>query len=445
MSAVDNTHRSDPRGRRSVARPRGVVYAFSAEPGKGSEPGGGWSVVKALAEAADLTVLVKSEHIDAIRGWEARHVRPGLRFVEVRPPVPSPLQKAHRITEFVTYLLWLRAAERMATDLHLERPFEFAYHATYSVYWLPTPATRMGIPSIWGPVGGGVAAPRTVLGFLGISGLFDEALDRMAVAAAALWPGTRRSWREASVRIVQNEDTLARLPAGLRSETHVLNAGELTEVARPPVRGRQPVVVFPSALISRKCPRLALEAIVHAPGVRLQFAHGGPQEAMLRRLARRLGVANRVDFLGKIPRGELFERVAGASAALFTGVREEGGLALAEALSMGTPVVVLSVGGARTLCHAAPDSSRVALVDPYDSRGPSVALGAAIHRFVQSPVPEDGPNLDAGVASQRLVALVGRALGRDLAPPEGAPGSPPKTIQDRPPLDPLATATGGDR
>ncbi len=442
MSAGGDTRRSGLGA--PVVRPTGVVYAFSAEPGKGSEPGGGWSVIMALAEAADLTVLVKSEHVEAIRAWEARRGRPGIRFVEVRPPLPGPLQKAHRITEFVTYLLWLRAAERTATRLHLEEPFDFAYHATYSVYWLPTPATRMGIPSIWGPVGGGVAAPRTVLGFLGISGLFDDALDRMAVAAAALWPGTRRTWREASIRIVQNEDTLARLPARLRAHTHVLNAGELTSVARPPVQGRQPVVVFPSALISRKCPRLALEALVHAPGVRLQFVHGGPQEAMLRRLARRLGVASRVEFLGKIPRGELFERVAGASAALFTGVREEGGLALAEALSLGTPVVVLSVGGARTLCQAAPDAGRVALVDPYDPRGARVALGAAMDRFVRFPVSEDGPNLDAAVASRRLVALVGRALGRDLALPEVAPGASAKPIQDRTTLDPLATATGGD-
>ena len=354
------------------------MFAFSAAPGQGSEPGGGWSIVTALVPAVDLTVLVKSEHIPAIRDWERRNRTAGLRFVEVRPRVPAALQKAHRVTEFLTYLSWLRSAERAATRLHLESPFDFAYHATYSVYWLPSPAVRMGIPSIWGPVGGGVSAPRTVLRFLGAGGLFDDLLDRLAVRTAACWPGTRRTWRGATLRIAQNPDTILRLPPELREASHVLNAGELTRVVRPRVEGRRPVVIFPSALISRKCPRLALEALVHAPDVRLQFAHGGPLEPTLRRLARRLGVAHRVDFLGKIPRPELFERLAQASAALFTGVREEGGLALAEALSLGTPVVVLSVGGARTLCRAAPDPTRVALVDPYDPRGVGVALGSAL-------------------------------------------------------------------
>ncbi|NNM34167.1 MAG: glycosyltransferase [Gemmatimonadetes bacterium] len=209
--------------------------------------------------------------------------------------------------------------------------------------------------------------------------------------------------------------------------------------------GTQPVVVFPSALISRKCPRLALEALAHAPDVRLQFAHGGPQESMLRRVAKRLGVADRVDFLGKVPRAELFERLAQASAALFTGVREEGGLALAEALSLGTPVVVLSVGGARTLGRAAPDPTRVALIDPYDPRGARAALGAAMVRFVRRPVVDRSPNLDAAAAEARLISLVGSAIGCRLEAPPARSAAALRQFQDHPPLSPVASATGGDR
>lgn len=50
---------------------------------------------------------------------------------------------------------------------------------------------------------------------------------------------------------------------------------------------------------------------------------------------------------------ELVRLVASASAALFHGLREEGGLARAEAMSMGTPVVVLSHGGPRDIAARA--------------------------------------------------------------------------------------------
>lgn len=437
---------SVPRPMSAAGRPRAVVFAFSAEPGRGSEPGGGWGMLMALSRIADLTVLVKSEHVPGIREWERRNPGSGLTFVEIPPAAPPALWKVHRITEFLVYLLWLRAAYRKASELHLEDPFDFAHHITYSVYWLPTPATRLGIPCIWGPVAGGVRAPRVLWPYLGIWGLFDELLDRFAVAMAALTPATRRTWREAAVRIVQNEDTRQRLAPGLRDSTHVLNAAELTRVHRPPSSERAPVAVFPSALESRKCPRLALEALVHAPAVRLQFVHTGPQEPMLRRLATRLGVSDRVEFLGRIPRSELFDCLSRASVAVFSGVREEGGLALAEALSLGTPVVVLSIGGARTICEGCPDPSRVTLVDPDDPRGAPRALGEAMAGALSNPSPDHTPNLDASGAEARLHRLIERAIGRPALPsPSGGRQSP---VPSRPgPLESrstVASATGGE-
>ncbi|MGI9627511.1 MAG: glycosyltransferase [Longimicrobiales bacterium] len=435
-------------------RPRVLVFAYSAQPNRGSEPGGAWGVVMALAQVADVTVLVKSEHVPAIRKWEENATyaeSSGVTFVEIRPLVPRFLQKLHRITEFLTYLMWLGTARRVGERMHLDAPFHLVHHVTYSAFWLPTPATGFGIPSVWGPVGGGVRAPRGLWGSLGIMGLFDELLDWGAVGAASRLPGTRRTWSQATVRVVQNEETRQALLPGLRESTHVLNSALLTTVNAPPVFDVEPVVVFPSALVSRKGPRIALAALAHAPGVRLQFAHGGPEEESLRKLADRLGVSDRVDFLGEIPRGELFERLSSASAALFAGVREEGGLALAEAMSLGTPVVVLSIGGAKRICEAAVDATRVALVDPGHWEDVAQGLGRAMRDFVEQPRFKRTPNLDLHDAEGRLRRILEEALGW---PPKSldvlardranlvAPPSPYTSKPNGP--HPVAAATGGD-
>jgi glycosyltransferase involved in cell wall biosynthesis len=54
----------------------------------------------------------------------------------------------------------------------------------------------------------------------------------------------------------------------------------------------------------------------------------------------------------------------GSAAVVFTGLREEGGLALAEAMLCGAPVMVLGNGGARTIAAAGTDATRVALIEP---------------------------------------------------------------------------------
>lgn len=415
-------------------RPRAVVFAYACEPGRGSEPGAGWGVVRALAEAADCTVLVGPAHADGVRRWAQSH--PGeaahLRFVvvpEARWPRPAG---RGRLGWFMAYLRWLPNAERVARRLHAERPFDVACHAAYSTYWLPTPAVALGIPTVWGPVGGAVTTPAGLWPALGWRGIGGEVVDRVAVRLFALLPAARRAARRATVRVVQNAETRDQLPAALRARAWVLNHALLTELPPTPVdvpaRGR--TLLCAGALEARKGARLAIRALAHAPpDVRLTVVGDGPERQALERLAARLGVADRVTFLGAVPRERLFALLDTAAAAVFTGLREEGGLALAEAMLRGAPVVVLAHGGARTIAEACTDPSRVALVAPGRVDDTARRLAAAMTRFSRAPSRAASPTLDRPAAVRRLSDALREALG--TAPGGGrqagapAPASPP--------------------
>ncbi len=387
--------------------------AYECEPGAGSEAGAGWALVRAALEAADCRVLVGPRHEAALRAWAGAHPGAGLE-VEVVPDVAwRGLLRFHRIGRFAAYLAWLRRAARRGRALVAAGQVDVAWHATYAAYWLPTPAVRLGVPAVWGPVGGGVTAPRPLRPLLGVAGRLSERLDALAVRAMAAHPATRRTWRRAAVRLVQNEATLSRLPAAVAAGAAVVNHAVFVEPAgvHRPTPGAP--AVWAGALERRKGPQLAVHALAASDaGVRLRMYGDGPERRRVARLAHELGVADRLELMGRVPRDELLDALTACSCALFTGLYEEGGLALAEALATGVPTVVLDHGGAGTIARQATDPQRVVLVPPGGVATTAARMGRAMSRLASAAPPGRGPLLDRAAAVAGLAAHLRRAAGR---------------------------------
>lgn len=73
--------------------------------------------------------------------------------------------------------------------------------------------------------------------------------------------------------------------------------------------------------------------------VRLTVIGEGPERARMEREARRLGIADRVEFAGYLPREDIRERFARADAFVLVSVLESFGIAALEARAAGLPVV----------------------------------------------------------------------------------------------------------
>lgn len=397
-----------------MKRLRALVFAYACDPQRGSESAAGWAVVRAIARFADPVVLVGPEHEEAIRTWQSHHPSDCTAFVIVPEPWWARFIARTRIGYFVIFLGWLAKARAAAIRLS-PRSFDFASHATYSAYWLPTPAAALGIPCVWGPVGGGVTTPAALRSVLGPAGLLGEVWDFVAVRAMALLPQTRRTWRHVAVALVQNDETLLRLPAAVRDRAVVLNHALLTPRLDLPKEPRGPFVVFAGSLESRKAPSLVIRALVHAdPAVRVVMIGGGPERPALERLADRLRVRDRVIFAGSLPRPEVLHAWRTAAAGVFTGLREEGGIALAEAMLAGAPAIVLAHGGARTIAESATDPERIALITPGPSDATARAIGRAMSRFVLQRSTRVGALIDEERAAVQLETVVRRFLAPDV-------------------------------
>ncbi len=106
------------------------------------------------------------------------------------------------------------------------------------------------------------------------------------------------------------------------------------------------------SLIPRKAHELAIEALRGQPEWRLMLAGSGPLRADLEALARRMGVADRVRFLGEIPHSELPALYSAADVLVLASSREGWANVLLESMACGTPVAASDVNGAREVVRA---------------------------------------------------------------------------------------------
>jgi N-acetyl-alpha-D-glucosaminyl L-malate synthase BshA len=113
-----------------------------------------------------------------------------------------------------------------------------------------------------------------------------------------------------------------------------------------------------------------------AHDVRLRLVGNGPDRAATEALARALGVAKDVDFLGE--REDLPALIADAAAFLLPSETESFGLAALEALSSGVPVVASRVGGLPEVVRDGEDGFLHAV-------GDRDAMAASIARLVGEP------------------------------------------------------------
>ena len=329
-----------------------LAFAYACEPGKGSEPGAGWAWAGLLAQAAETWVITRANNREAIEAaLPSLPEASSLHFVYVDLPARARWWKRGQRGVHLYYLLWQREALERARRLEAENGFDLVWHLTMANVWMGSLAARVGPPFIYGPVGGGIRAPWTFASMLGVRGVAFECVRSAAqLAGRYLNPVAREAWRRAQVILVQNPETRRWLPPRHRAKAIVLpNAIAPASPPAPemPPRATRPrTAVYVGRLLPWKGVALGIRAISAADGWRLLVIGSGSDESRLRRLARDLGVEDRVVFAGSIEHeqvvSEMRER---ADVFLFPSLREEAGLVVLEALAAGLPVICLDRGG----------------------------------------------------------------------------------------------------
>ena len=334
---------------------RVLLSAYSCMPNAGTEPGHGWGWATHLAARGHhVTVLTKEEMRRGIEAYLAEHPQPQLTFVHV--PMPRGLRESSPLH----YSVWQWRALREARRLHRKEPFDVAHHVTFSSVHVPTQLWHLGIPTIFGPVGGGQTAPSSLLRYLGAAKRSEQARN-LLTRALRFSPLHRRWIRKMSAVIAVNDDTVRLVRAMGRKDVGQLGDIGIPESFRAPAPRHFETIAEPLRLfwVGRVIPRkglpLALDALARTKrSATLTVVGQAENNAAVERMIAERGLGDRVMWSGgRWPWAKVREAYATHDALLFTSIRETCGAQLLEAMALGLPIITLDLHGAHDLVPTA--------------------------------------------------------------------------------------------
>jgi glycosyltransferase involved in cell wall biosynthesis len=333
------------------------LVAAACHPDRGSESGTGWAWLCGLAQLGQHVELVtRADGAANRRTAEAfGQLRlPGtmrLRALPGRPVLPLlaralPVDMREEWWSLSNYLGWLSEVDELVAAGGLS-DVDLIHHVSLGSLNSGSLLGDLGRPLIFGPVGGGQRCPLRLRPLLGRAGYGEMLRDAGWAANRRFGPRFAATMRRADAVLATNRDT-ASIAArhGARRVELMLQAAvrEESVLSAPPPRGlAQPLLLWVGSLRPRKAPGLALRAFRYVlddfPAALLQIVGDGPLRAELKGLARRLGVAGRVEFTGAIPHADVRARYSAATLLLFTSVRDSFGAQALDAWASGLPTV----------------------------------------------------------------------------------------------------------
>lgn len=334
-----------------------LLSAFSCAPHQGSEPGVGWRWALELARRHEVVVVTDATRAPLIEPELARAPVANLKVVYFRPGWLARVPLNSRTAQTL-YTLWQFSLLPLARRLHAEHRFELAIHVTYGVWRHPSFLGRLGIPFVFGPLGGGEDVPlslkKSIHGAQRLREIGRSAINLVARFDPFLWHALARSTHI----LVKTGETRDALPAPFRARARVWP--EIGVDASPGLvpNRREPgaplVALYAGRFLGLKGIHLAIRAVaaarVRGVPVLLQLVGQGPYGPTLQALAASLNLGpEALQWLGQVPQQRLFELYRGAHCLLFPSLHDSSGNVVLEAQAQGCPVVCLDCGGPAVL------------------------------------------------------------------------------------------------
>ena len=333
-----------------------LICAYACNPAYGSEEAVGWQWIRCLAQDHDVTVVTAAFNRDEIEQaiGSSRHTR----FIYVEPRWwdyrPIPIWKRIEASLFkpimnLAYVLWQRRAARTAHVLMSNEDYDLIHQLTYVGYRFPGRIWKLGLPFVWGPIGGLENTPWNLLPALGFrGGIYYAGRNLINSVQRRFLKSPRQALRAAGPGVIAATSGISR---GLRVvygvESTVISEvivpeGWIRSASRAREAGQPLRLVWSGLHLPGKALNLLLWALARIPSRvdwTLDILGDGPERMHWQSLAKRIGIAPRCCWHGKLTRPRALEVMSEAHLLVISSLKDLTSTVLLEGLALGLPVV----------------------------------------------------------------------------------------------------------
>jgi glycosyltransferase involved in cell wall biosynthesis len=343
-------------------RLRILAVAYACDPSRGSESGVGWGWVNAIAADHDVTVITADYNATNINRYlkdRDSSVRNSLRFLYVRNrpwhyrPQGIWLKIENSIAKplmNLAYQDWLQYAYEEANRELAQSRYDLVHLITYVGWRFPGAFYRLGIPFVWGPIGGMANTPWRLLPILGPKGAFYYAARNLINSLQLrTLPGPGHALRAANQGVIaatsENQRELWNHFGVVSQVICEVGPPDLV-VTRPKARNEnEPFrICWSGQHLPGKALHLLLRAAARLPkdiNCSIEILGDGPGNPVWRSLASRLGVDHRCHWHGWLPRDQSLAVMKDSHVFVITSLKDLTSTVAVEAISLGLPIVSL--------------------------------------------------------------------------------------------------------
>jgi glycosyltransferase involved in cell wall biosynthesis len=351
----------------------------------GEDVGEAWVAfqwARRLAERHDLTLLT----------YRKRGAMPvaqqliGVNVVEWKePPLIGRAERLNSILKPGYVPFYCRARRWIRKALEAGERFDLVHQPVPVAMRYPSPAAKLGLPLVIGPVGGGLPSPPGFTSDEESAPWYMELrrLDRHRLRWDPLLRGT---FQNADCVLGIAEYVKEQLSGIALRRFEIMSETGLDEVP-PPVdrsgRSGEIKLLYVGRLVRTKGARDIIRAVALLPdlGIELDIVGEGPERSECEALILSLGLNDRVRLHGWRKKGELPEFYRKADAFVFPSYREPGGNVALEAMGFSLPLIVVDRGG-----PGSATSELCAIKLPITTpEALAVDVAAAIRRLARDP------------------------------------------------------------